>query len=86
MGGGQTYAMKGRGLLRPKSGPAYEVYVYLFQLGVKSRTKSKSLFEDEDLLFGASEESPNVDLFSKSTPPTPQASLIWCFWFILFVY
>ena len=34
------------------------------------RSKSKGLFEDEDILFGTPEESPPVDIFSR-TPPAP---------------
>ncbi|XP_025091021.1 pollen-specific leucine-rich repeat extensin-like protein 1 isoform X4 [Pomacea canaliculata] len=34
------------------------------------KDRSKSLFEDEDVLFGTTEESPSVNIFSKS-PPAP---------------
>ncbi|KAK7091909.1 hypothetical protein V1264_009526 [Littorina saxatilis] len=36
----------------------------------KDRSKSKGLFEDEDVLFGTPEDAPPVDIFSK-TPPAP---------------
>ena len=32
------------------------------------RSKSKGLFEDEDILFGTPEENPPVDIFSKAKP------------------
>ncbi|XP_006815327.1 uncharacterized protein LOC100375570, partial [Saccoglossus kowalevskii] len=37
----------------------------------KPRSKSKSLFADEDVLFGGSEEAPDIDLFSPSSPLSP---------------
>ena len=38
------------------------------------RSKSKGLFEDEDVLFGTPEESPPVDIFSRSPPALTQVN------------
>ncbi|XP_064652229.1 WASH complex subunit 2-like [Lineus longissimus] len=44
----------------------------------RKRTRSKSLFEDEDVLFGTSpaapEDNPTVDLFGANSPLTPSES------------
>ncbi|CAH1772321.1 unnamed protein product, partial [Owenia fusiformis] len=34
----------------------------------KQRTRTKSVFEDEDILFGRDEADPNVDLFGSTSP------------------
>lgn len=38
--------------------------------------RSKSLFEDEDVLFGTTEESPSVNIFSKSPPAPAQVGML----------
>lgn len=37
----------------------------------RRRTKSKSIFADEDVLFGTNEDDPSVDLFGSSNPTQP---------------
>ena len=39
----------------------------------RRRAKSKSVFDDEDILFGSkNEEDPSVDLFGSGSPVSPE--------------
>lgn len=39
---------------------------------LQTKQRTKSLFEDEDVLFGTPEENPSVDLFSSEGPLAPK--------------
>jgi hypothetical protein len=55
-------------------GSKREVNLYVdLSYSLLQRSKSKSLFDDEDLLFGTPEDAPAVDIFSKSPPPPAKA-------------
>ena len=48
------------------------IFFPMCQQGNRPRSKSKSLFEDEDLLFGGgATENPDVDLFGATSPLSP---------------
>ncbi len=48
--------------------------------GRKPRSKSRMLFEDEDVLFGGTPaEAPPVDLFAPGSPVSPTKVSLRCF-------